>query len=92
MKQATLLLDKTASEAKAFGAVSSGETYLFDRDGKLCFQGGITAARGHEGDNSGRESIEKILSGRQSARLNYPVYGCLLESKAALAMAGRESD
>ena len=42
-------------------AITSGQTLLYDTKGHLVFSGGITGGRGHEGDNTGRESIEKYL-------------------------------
>jgi hypothetical protein len=43
--------------AERFGAVTSGHVVLFDRGGRAVFRGGITGARGHEGDNAGEASV-----------------------------------
>lgn len=66
------------SEIKEFGAVTSGQTLLYDRQGNLVFSGGITRARGHEGDNFGSENIEEYLHGRDIPFVQTPVFGCLL--------------
>jgi hypothetical protein len=50
---------------------------LFDAGGKLAFEGGITAARGHEGDNTGREAIAAHISGRPAPN-SQPTFGCAL--------------
>ena len=51
-----------------FAAVGGGDT----------FSGGITAGRGHEGDNAGEEAIvDAVLHHRQRIR-RYPVFGCSL--------------
>src|SRR4029079_17335035 len=42
--------DADGVEAARFGASTSGATLVYDTKGRLLFSGGITAARGHEGD------------------------------------------
>ncbi len=51
-------------EAACFRAETSGETFLFASDGKLLFHGGITAGRGHDGDNHGFDRLKTICCGR----------------------------
>ena len=41
-------------DLRKFGAVTSGQVILYDADNRLVFSGGITRARGHEGENDGR--------------------------------------
>ncbi len=65
------------SEARRFGARVSGQVMAYDRDGRLRFSGGITGARGHEGDNAGRAAIGDFLAGRPHLRETF-VFGCLL--------------
>ena len=48
--------DEDDAQSAAFGAAVSGQTLLYDREGRLIFSGGITAARGHAGDNAGRSA------------------------------------
>ena len=43
----------TAARRQRFGAETSGQTLLYDRDGRLLFSGGTTGSRGHDGDNAG---------------------------------------
>ena len=62
--------------ARRFGATTSGQTLLYSAQGKLLFNGGITSARGHAGDNLGRSAIESLLSGSQSTVHETPVFGC----------------
>ena len=69
--------DRGGDEHRRFGATISGETLLYQTDGTLAFRGGITAARGHEGDNNGRSAIESIVFG-ESALPSTPVFGCEL--------------
>jgi hypothetical protein len=64
-------------EARRFGARVSGQVFVYDRAGRLQFNGGITGARGHEGDNAGRDAIQALLAGRPH-RASAFVFGCLL--------------
>jgi len=74
--------DRSGREASLFRAETSGETLLYHPDGHLMFQGGITIARGHAGDNPGRSALYDLLTGRPGqvalAHIKTPVYGCSL--------------
>ena len=48
-------------EARRFGALTSGQTYLFDGRGRLVFRGGLTPSRGHEGASVGGDAIRRFL-------------------------------
>jgi hypothetical protein len=76
-----VLSDVRGSEAGLFGAATSGETVLYDAQGRLVFRGGLTAGRGHAGDSAGRRALVACLAGAASERRDFPVYGCpLLDS------------
>ena len=64
--------------AAKYGAHTSGETLLFDRNGHLLFHGGITGLRGHEGDNRGEDEILRALEGNASLAMQTPVFDCSL--------------
>ncbi len=68
--------DIGAASAKRFGAHVSGETLLYDVDGALLYHGGITGARGHEGDNAGRSRVLALLQGQVADRRDGPTFGC----------------
>jgi len=70
--------DSGGVEAQRFGAETSGQTILYDAQGKLLFQGGITAGRGHEGDNAGEDSIVALVHGNEPVARQTPVFGCPL--------------
>lgn len=74
----TILTDSDGSEARLFGAETSGHTLLFDRAGALLFSGGITASRGHAGGNAGESAIIAAVNGKRSDRARTPVFGCAL--------------
>ena len=71
-----IVSDVNAVEAKLFDAYTSGQTLLYGPTGELLFSGGITMARGHVGDNVGRDAIEAMLSNLAPDTHSTPVYGC----------------
>ena len=71
--------DRDGAAARLFGAFTSGETLLFGTDGRLAFHGGITPARGHDGDSSGRDAILSLLAGSRAVRASAPVFGCSIQ-------------
>ncbi len=76
----TVMSDSAGRVARTFGAVTSGDTRFYDGSGRLLFHGGITAARGHSGDNVGRTAIEELLRGTPG-EVATPVFGCALFGK-----------
>jgi hypothetical protein len=54
---------------------------LYDRAGQLQFTGGITGSRGHAGDNTGRDSVIRLLTGGGAARRHAFVYGCPIRTR-----------
>jgi hypothetical protein len=78
-----LFEDEGGAEARRFGAYTSGQTLVYEPSGRLAFDGGITGARGHAGDNAGRETVRELLRGRKSAGgLSAPVFGCAISHEA----------
>lgn len=65
---------------RRFGAHTSGQTLLYGTTGRLLFKGGITALRGHSGDNAGRTAIAYLLHNRTPAAIPVVtrVFGCSL--------------
>ncbi len=80
MPGVTPLRDREGREARLFHSTTSGAALFYDADGWLRFQGGITASRGHAGDNPGRAAIEALLRGAASPAGAMPVFGCPLFS------------
>jgi hypothetical protein len=83
-----VMTDVGGAEARVFGALVSGQTLLYSAMGSLLFSGGITGARGHEGDNAGRTALTSILGGRTSATIQTKVFGCYLYSESDVAATG----
>jgi hypothetical protein len=76
-----ILTDVDGIEAARFGAETSGHTLLFDRDGRLLFSGGITASRGHEGENAGERALIAMIRNGTTARSTTLVFGCSLANR-----------
>jgi hypothetical protein len=73
-----VVFDLGGREGALFAATTSGQVLLFEPGGETVFRGGITAARGHEGDNEGRSAIESIAAGRTPLLRDTHVFGCEL--------------
>lgn len=75
--------DQNDVEAGLFGVKTSGQTLLYDREKHLVFRGGITPARGHEGDSEGRAAILRFArtSGQVADGTATPVFGCSYEPR-----------
>lgn len=78
-----VLPDEDGIEAERFHVATSGQTLLYDRDGRLKFSGGITAARGHSGDNAGRSAIVSLLMQGETERTETSVFGCPLFDRSS---------
>jgi hypothetical protein len=74
----TVVRDDDGRAARDFGAETSGQTLLYDERGVLVFNGGITGARAHAGDNPGRRSLVALLNREPAARTATSVFGCRL--------------
>ncbi len=84
------LIDSQGTEMIRFGAVTSGQTFLYDENGKMVFQGGITPGRGHRGDGDGRRSILSFVETGTTKILMAPVFGCsLINPEKSVARIGQ---
>src|SRR5712691_5642885 len=70
-------LTTTATKRVAL-APTSGQTVLYDSQGRLLFSGGITGSRGHSGDNAGRSSIVSLVNAGVADQKETIVFGCPL--------------
>jgi hypothetical protein len=79
----TTVLDD-GREAALFGAATSGQTVVYDGNGRLLFSGGITGARGHWGDNAGLSAVVAMMNRPASGvPSKAAVYGCPLFAKSS---------
>jgi hypothetical protein len=70
--------DLGGREAHQFDIRGSGHVLLFASSGKLLFSGGITASRGHEGDNVGLTAVVGFILDGHASVSQTPVFGCSL--------------
>jgi hypothetical protein len=84
-------LDPDGRDAERFGVTTSGHVVLYGDNGQLLFSGGITPARGHEGDSPGRQRLSELLA-RETTQASAKgeattipvvgaVYGCSLRGR-----------
>lgn len=71
-----VVLDRDGTVTEKFGAITSGQVVLFDGRGQRLFAGGITSARGHAGENAGRNWIIALAKGEACTPSATPVFGC----------------
>jgi hypothetical protein len=70
--------DGSGDETRRFGALVSGQTALYDGEGRLVFSGGLTRARGHEGASPGEDLVISAVTGAGTQSGHAPVFGCAL--------------
>ncbi len=73
----TIRYGHEAQALSDYGARTSGQCFLFDKQGKLVFSGGLTSGRGVEGECAGMEAISHVLADK-ACQLQAPVFGCPL--------------
>ena len=71
-------LDPGGREAAHFNAITSGQVLVYDGQGKLAFDGGLTPARGHSGDSAGRAAVLALLDENLQQPVQTSVFGCAL--------------
>jgi hypothetical protein len=77
LQRSRVIVDPDGREARLFGGFTSGQTFLYDREGALRFSGGVTSLRGHAGVNRGSMDVVDIV--RAKARQGtHPVFGCAI--------------
>ena len=70
--------DIAGHEMERFHVHTSGQILLFDRGGALLYNGGLTVARGHEGESAAQRMILHAVATGEAIRESLPVYGCPL--------------
>ena len=80
LRRARVQLDVDGAEAARFGGFTSGQTFLYDGDGRLRFAGGVTSLRGHAGLNRGRADVIRIANDR-AGNGSHPVFGCAITTR-----------
>jgi hypothetical protein len=78
-------IDEAGAEAAKFGALTSGQTFLYDKNGVLVFRGGITPQRGHMGDSVGRDAILAFIKSERETIESTAVFGCSIKKPERIA-------
>jgi len=78
--QTTVISDINGAESARFNCATSGQALVYDAKGTLRFNGGITSARGHQGDNAGRDAIVALARSGSADREQTLVFGCALKN------------
>jgi len=76
----SIISDQNGKIAELLGMSTSGAVCLYDKDGNLRYSGGITASRGHEGDNHGKSIILSQVLGKTTGMEKGIVYGCPIQN------------
>ncbi|MFI4882635.1 MAG: hypothetical protein ACIAQU_08630 [Phycisphaerales bacterium JB064] len=76
LRNALVVADPDGRLCAGAGAEVSGCVALLDPSGGVQFWGGITAARGHEGENLGLIALRDILDGQEPRQRTADVFGC----------------
>jgi hypothetical protein len=71
-------VDDDGNEARRFKSHTSGQIFLYGANGQLLFSGGITAGRGHFGDNAGLSAVVSLLIQGNTQTKETAVFGCPL--------------
>ena len=87
----SVIRDEQGLEARRFDAHTSGQTMLYDKNGKLLFSGGITLGRGQEGDSAGGAAIASLVEGETSPLAETNVFGCPLFANDSECRANKET-
>lgn len=72
--------DRDGAIATALGLRTSGHVLLFAADGRLRFTGGVTAGRGHQGDNLAGRTLAAMLADSGKPHATTAVFGCPLQA------------
>lgn len=76
LPRAKVLHDAGGIESARFDARVSGTVLLFDDRGDRLYAGGVTMARGHDGDNAGMQAITELLIDHTAPHEPIPPFGC----------------
>lgn len=83
-------LEDNGGEIALFGTTTSGSVLLYDSLGDLKFYGGITASRGHVGDNDNSDTLYAILDGSTvQTTISTPVFGCHILNVKSCALKNK---
>nr|WP_255713060.1 RedB [Rhodopirellula sp. JC740] len=77
-----VIADAGGDACRRFGVTTSGHLLVYGVNGELKFSGGITSARGHEGESQAGSAFIKQINLQSTAQTHWPVFGCAVVSEA----------
>ncbi len=80
LPRTTMFTDQGGRLADQLGMNTSGSTVVYSPEREPKYWGGITAGRGHFGDNPGSDAIAALLRGKQVLVSPQPVFGCQIQT------------
>src|SRR5215510_8565066 len=72
----SVVADVDGREASRFQAKTSGQTVVYEPGGRLVFDGGLTAARGHAGRAASQDQVVALVEGRTTTPVVGNAFGC----------------
>jgi hypothetical protein len=63
---------------------------VYRADGSLAYGGGVTASRGHAGDNENLDAVAAVLDGREPVTRRGKVFGCSIFCDTTAAATTRD--
>jgi hypothetical protein len=78
LASASIHIDSDGTEARLFGAATSGQVLFYDTNSRLRLSAGITPLRGHAGESSGSVALRALLTGSGEPFETGAVFGCPL--------------
>lgn len=79
----SLMKDPEGKTAESLGSLVSGTVTAYDAEGKLVFQGGLTATRGHAGPSPALDALNAILAGKPIPEISTTMsFGCSLNDRS----------
>lgn len=73
--------------ARQLGMLTTGHVLLYGDRGELLFDGGVTAGRGHRGDNTAARTLRARVADRRPLGDSPSVYGCPVQTDMAADVA-----
>lgn len=78
-----VLYDESQDVARAYGAVCTPDSFLFDRDLRLVYRGRLDATRPRSGEQADgvelRHALDDVIAGRGAPADQHPSVGCSIK-------------
>jgi hypothetical protein len=82
LRVAPVIDDLDGREAKLFGAKTSGQTMIYNEQGRLIFSGGLTVLRGEGGGEKILQGVVRAIKESGHSAVERPAFGCSILRQA----------